>query len=652
MLKINNKFLYIIFFIYIFLFLIAARFFLSGFLFNSSGTFNVFSIAYYGLFVLLLFLFISLNFKSGEWKNKPSFILFAIVFAYSLFWIKQGLDLTDEGFTISKSYFMLNGLWKENVDFIGGTTLLNGLWLMLAGSPFILWERIGYSLIIAFIALLSYKILSFYFNDILSALSVFASITFVRMNIQSVNYNVVPGFLVLVSVFLLFKALRENELSLKRKSVFIFISGFIIGYSIFARFTYLSYMFLIFLFFGLYFLFIKEKKAISYYLINLAGILTGIIFWLVILKFTNSLNAYINNIKYMFFDVLVTGKNLAGHAVSTETHSFAALIGDYIKNFKEIIFYYIVFMIVPFSAVSLKKRIKSDNINQLLNWIIYLSIISVYIFLFRKYFDKRIFLSVMLMNLTFILFSKVDLKKYFFIIFWALALPLFNALGSDVFFDNFFTSGGIIFLLSISFIGIYKAEIKIKKEIISLKKLALFLICFVVLSGGWRQMKFVYRDILIFDKANTLFESRNLAGIRTSSERKEAIEGLEKYFNGIKDFKNRKILIINSQPMLYSILEHKYFFQTPWAPWTFLEDASYLAFKLEEHTKNGDFPDYIIFPMKDSRQDLWPMTEKKCRASDLESYELFKKFISENSYDLVFTNIGYEVYKRKSNLGK
>ena len=286
-----------------------------------------------------------MNLKNNNWKNYLGFLLFGLVFVYSLFWIKQGLDLTDEGFTISKSYFMFNGLLKENIDYIGGTSFLSGLWLKLVGSPFIIWERIGYCLIISMIALTSYKILSNYFDKILTALSIFATAIFVRMNIQTINYNVLPGLIILLSIFFVYKALEEKEsVEIKKKYFYLILSGFLLGFSIFTRFTLITYLFLNFLFFFIYYYLKKDKKIIKDYLANLSGIFLSIVIIFIMLLMLQIIFRAILTIFQICTLMYLQSNSTNAINASTTTHSIFTLLPDYLNPLSQIIFYYIIFI--------------------------------------------------------------------------------------------------------------------------------------------------------------------------------------------------------------------------------------------------------------------------------------------------------------------
>ena len=113
------------------------------------------------------------------------------------------------------------------------------------------------------------------------------------------------------------------------------------------------------------------------------------------------------------------------------------------------------------------------------------------------------------------------------------------------------------------------------------------------------------------DKKNVLCENKNLAGISTSIYKKGAVESLIDYFSTVKDFQNKQLLIANHHSLLYALLNHKYFFQTTWAPSTFTEDSNYLSNKINLLINNNNLPDYIVFTPFNSRDDFWPMNKYK-----------------------------------------
>ncbi len=643
----ENFLIYLILSAFIAIYLIFVNLFNNNILINSSADFSLFSIIYYFIFIVSFFAFIMIRIRRKNWKEYSGFLLFTLIFAYSLIWIRQGLDLTDDGLSLSKSWFMLHGLWKENIDFIWGTTIIGSLWFRLVSFPFIIWERIGYCLIISFMGLFSYKILRSYFDDVLTFIAVLTAAIFVKMNVQSFHYSIVPGLLILASIYFLHASMKN----VNRKNICLIMSGIILGFSVYARFTYIVFLIMPLVYFSLVLAIDKDKKKFfNSVLFNYIGIIAGIIIGLTILFFTGSLALYLNNIDYMFFKVFISGTNQLGNPISSETHSFSNLLSKYLNNYFKIFLYLSYFLIFTLIIIALKLKSGKKNIQRTLSAILYLFLFVSIGLLFRRITDKQIFRAVVALlfyNIILISFSKVDYKKYFFLIFWAVICFFFTSLGSDVFIKVIFSTGGIILLLSASFIIMIRCDFMINDTRFELKGIALTIMISFIIFGIFYQSRFVYRDVNMFSKNNTGFDYKELVLIKTSMERKKAIGGLIDYLSGVNDFRNKRLLVVNSQPLLYTALNHPYYISTPWSPWFFLEDPDFIIYKMEQLKNSGNLPDYLIFPPYNSRIPTWPMNGSKSKESDQKAYKWFENLVNSDIYEKVYENAGYDVYKKR-----
>ena len=157
--------------------------------------------AYWILFLVLsVYIILKKNYKLFE-KISP-YLLFTSLFFYFLIWIPQGLDITDDGYTLTKSWFTLHGGWKENLDMRWMSSVINGLWLSIYGRPSLFWARIGYAIIVSAISVLTFLILEKYFSKTKTFITVFLITVFYNINTNlSVNYNILPVFFILLSVY-------------------------------------------------------------------------------------------------------------------------------------------------------------------------------------------------------------------------------------------------------------------------------------------------------------------------------------------------------------------------------------------------------------------------------------------------------------------
>lgn len=636
----------IIIFIFI-LYLISLHLFRNNLFFKNNYDFYNFTKNYYFFIAFLFIIFTSSVVIKNKFYYYDDFILFGLIFLYSCFWINKGVDLTDEGFIITKAWFIFDGLMKENADFMWLTTLLGGLWLRIAGFASILWERIGYSLIISLFGLVSYKILKKEFPGIFTFFAVVTSSVIIRLNIQTVNYNNLPTLFIIFGTYFLYK----SEHSTKKAPFFIVTSGLLFGISFFCRFTNLVFLFLPILFFSVKIVFDKNflnniGKILFFYL----GTLAAIIFAFFILFTTKSLNSYLKNIYYMFFQVLITGKAITGNELSVETHSLKFLL---IKIYLNHTITSLRFLLYPFLLTFIIHlivgRIKNIKLKKMFLFFFSLIIGIIFYYFIFKYNKKQssIFtISLIVINFLLLLLTDINFKKNFFIIFWGIFIAFFSFLGSDLGFKTMFSSGGIIILLPASFLLIYNSNVKLINTNFNFKYYSIFVLVSLLIAFIVIQNRFIYRDEAR-KNLKVFSEIKELACIYTNETKRKALDEIYHYFKNKNLPKETRLLIINSQPLLYTLLNHKYYFITPWAPWIFLNDLDLIEIKFNEYKEQNLLPEYIIFPFKNSREVGWPLSNTLCKKSDEKAYKFFKDICESNLYELEFSNIGYLVYKIK-----
>ena len=155
---------------------------------------------------ILIIVFLYFIYRKDFSKIYNSKVLFVSIFLFFTYWIPQGFDITDEGYILSKSWFLLHGLWTENLDMTWGSSLINGLWLSVVGSPSIIWVRIGFSILFALIAVVSFNIIKHYFTKKESFISILIFTILIPFgHTQSINYQNLPIFFVLLSFLFLLK---------------------------------------------------------------------------------------------------------------------------------------------------------------------------------------------------------------------------------------------------------------------------------------------------------------------------------------------------------------------------------------------------------------------------------------------------------------
>jgi hypothetical protein len=230
-------------------------------------------IAAYWISAIILIIYLILRRKHLLFRKISAYLLFTSVFFYYLIWIPQGLEITDEGWALTKSWFLLHGSWKDNVDVYWGSTLINGLWLSILNTPCVLWERIGFSLLVAGMGVFVFLILkNIFWSDYLVIILFLLSIIWHR-GTYTMNYSNLPVFFVLGSIYFLLSV--ENTVKIFNY----FMAGIFIIIAIFCKFTFVLILSIpiAFIIFHVYFSKKQEIniKRISIFLIS--GLIIGLI---------------------------------------------------------------------------------------------------------------------------------------------------------------------------------------------------------------------------------------------------------------------------------------------------------------------------------------------------------------------------------------
>lgn len=643
--------LFTIFTVFLLGYVIAARLFFADIFFNSNS-FYYFSLLFYALILFIFLSFTVIVIRKNIFIYYSDFILFMTVFLYSLLWITQGFDLTDEGFVLSKSWFLLNGLWEQNTDFMWGSSLTGGIWLKIIGAPFLLWERIGYCLIIALMGLFIYKILRNYFEAIYSFIGVLLISVFIRLNIPTINYSCLPGLLAIIGVFFFIKSLNSKDNGFYQKFYFIF-SGAIFGFSIFSRFSNIPFLVVPLAFFTLYYWIAKDEKILILRGLGYTylGFLLIIIVCIGVLFFTNSLKAYYNHISYLFLNIFIKKQDSFSQVIGITKHSFGGLMGQYIKDAGTFIKYLAQIFIPGLFLYLVIVNIKNDKIRNVLKIIIFIGFGSIfmYIMLKERYTKGFYFVLIfMFINAIIVLIKGIDFKDNFIIIFWSLFLSVFPALGSDLGIRPMLISGGVGLLFCVLFVLAFKSETILENGKVGLKLFMIIMTIALLASGIYRQYRYAYRD-RSRNSNSVMLNLKVLNGIFSSKARKLAVEGLVNFTKSLNDFSKKDVYAANSQPLVYFLLNHQYSLFTPLAPWTFLDDSNYLKFKIAELKKENRLPEYIIMSYKNGGSNDWPETKKKYGRNRKASFNFVNK-LTKSCYLKIFSNNGYTVFRKSIKL--
>ncbi|NOU16872.1 MAG: hypothetical protein HOO91_04865 [Bacteroidales bacterium] len=586
------------------------------------------NIGYLLWIILFIILASQLHFRKKLQQAYLSLQIFVLVLIYSLYWISQGLDITDEGFTLSKSWFMLHGMWHENMDLIWGSNLINGLWLSIIGAPSVLWARLGFVLVTSGTSCVSFIILKKYFNPIKSFWMVFiVTILITSSAAQTINYNNLPVLLILLSIFFLLK----NEYLKNFKALF--ISGILIGFTIYTRLFFISFIFLPFIIFIWRYYQNNEIKILKKQILYSSfGILIGLIIGLIILIATSSFNIYINTIAKTFY--------LLSNTSEIQGHTQNQLIAIYKENLwftsmNTLIFIFLFFIPAIISKASISKYLKY----------IFFILLGYLLFIYateKGNSQNWIYVTIALSFASIILYL-FNTKNYRHVelILCSYLFMLFSFIGSSSGIQMIFYSGSGILAISLSFLFIEKLSFNLLNNNLNFKPVIYILIGFSILLLYDRKKVDVYRE-RPRNELKTKFETKALWGIYSHPERVNAIDSLIVNFNKLAK-KNQTVLTINANQMFYYLTNFKYYLSDLW-------NVPHKEF--EEKIEKEAPPDYLIFSIKNPRNPNWPIDEEfPVYDFDLVNYTYFKEYAKSN-YILIYSNKMFELYGATKNMHK
>lgn len=572
----------------------------------------------YFLFILLLVFT-----KRHIFTKHAALFFYILVFLYQMTWILQGLDITDEGFNLTKAWFMLHGLWKENLDAIAGSSLFGGMWLSIFSKPYILWARLGAAMLIAAIFLLVFKILTLYFDKLKSFVFVFVACiysTSPTLSCTTVNYNNFPILLALFSIFILFK------LNDKNKKIYSILVGLILVFAVFSRLMFAPFIFIpIF-----YFIFNKKENFLfskSNNFFYLLGLLIGFGLIFTLLITTYSLNDYVSNVKINF------GSSGNSHADKSHTLSYLAnlYLNDFWSIIKKTVLVFVLALFIAFwSNIRIKKILKIG---------IYFCFVYLIFYLiqnqtkFNFHWWKHYIIANIVTNTIIILIAnKLQLKEKMLLIIGFL-LIFFSFIGSNnsVLVAIYSGSSSLMFAGTLLFLD--KSEFIFKKIKFTLKPFVYVSLLSILIFILVNKNNDVYRD-KPRKELNINFNSPQLFAITSSSSRVGCVDSLLQYFKS-NDFGNKTLLSVNSNPMIYFLVNKPYYLSNPW--FVTIEE-------FENRIKENTLPDIVVFATKNPRNRNWPQTTDTCIAFDKPIFDYFKEFVEKDFYKCTYKNSMFEVY--------
>jgi len=151
-------------------------------------------------------------------------------------WIWQGLDVTDEGYNLTRQWLVIHS--PENYEF--GMTwlsdLVGGVWLTLVAKLGVIGARLGWVLVQALTAVVSFAVVQRFFSRPVAFLAIVATAaTLVHRGTLTIDYNNLPAVLLMVWAGCVLFSQDATISPLRRRSVAV-VGGVLLGLAVMARF--------------------------------------------------------------------------------------------------------------------------------------------------------------------------------------------------------------------------------------------------------------------------------------------------------------------------------------------------------------------------------------------------------------------------------
>lgn len=571
-----------------------------------------------------------------------SYTLFTLVFLFHLIWIFQGIDVTDWGnqLTSQTRPFRHNG---DLCNMHGLSNIFGGMWLKIIGSPSIIWAKLGGILLFSLNAILSYKILSVYFDKKRVFFTVFASTLFITMNIPNlIHYFNFPALLLSCLLWVINQLLNETSKSIRFKG-YSFLCGFLTIPIILARFPLVLIVFMPVPIF-LYYLVTKKDytgvtKIVSY---ATSGIIASLFCFALLYRVTGFLSIYIESIKTQMVAAIIGNNNVVvgsdSHGIATQLKVNAGLVyHTFICTFIASIGLYIV---------SLFKDRLGNSIGHLIITIAIVlgSGILLIMWGFYRYTGQFIHLWIgltLLVTVIFLLHDRGNSRNLTLLLLASNFVMIVTPLGSNTGIRK--AIYGMWVILPLTFLLAYELRDKTEnKRLSSMLSLSTSIISLTVLISLFMHFSNNYRDHPNRFQLNTAFEHKSLRYIHSQKERVKVVDEALAQIDNLVD-ENDAVLMVNSIPLFYYLTKTKPFFGPSWLV---QEPLAKIKEMQNSATDHKNYPKLFVYSKVDPRCSGWPNDEvSSLTKKDLPKVEYLKdQYINKLNYNLVWENDAFGVY--------
>ena len=582
--------------------------------------------------------------SSKLYRYLNGYVLFISVFLFSLIWIFQGFDVTDHGWHLSNQMGASSFSDRSTNGFVALFFLsdfVGGMWLRIINTPNILWARLGGLLLSVFNALISYKILSVYFDKKKVFFVVFASTLFLAGSSTLIHYFTFPALLINLGL-LFFNQLLNRPIESISFKVYSFLLGFIVIPIILARFTLIPILFIPLILLLYYLISRKEmvelKKSAPYVI---AGVFISTLLFALFYASIDFLRIYIESIKNQVFT------SATGNAERiVRGHGMFQLLKQYSDEFRYHVISITVMALFGLYIVSLLKGRLSDRMINLIFLILTVVGTMLFLLVYEAGFYSRSlkYLSIgliLIVSVMFFAYDKGESKNLSLLILVAVFAMVISPIGSAAGLMK--SKNGMWVSLPLIFLITYELKDKMdNNRLKAMFSLNTVFISLIILASVFIRFSSVYRDSNNRFKLNTEFKYKYLHNLYSQKKRVEVVDEALMKIDELTQ-KDDVVLMINEIPMFYYLTQTKPFFGESWL---FFYHLEMIKSMYEKAIEKGRYPRLFVYSKTNTSRSDWP-TDEIADESELPVFDYFVgKYVNELHYNLIWENSAFAVYSR------
>lgn len=577
--------------------------------------------------------------------KKQCYICILIIIALQLLLTFQGFDVCDEGFSLTFYQQIFNSPNSVEYNFsywLSG--IVGGLWYKLFEGGGILWFRFLAVLVNTSTFMLSYKLLANYMRsrDALIGLSM---VLFVNNYGHIVFYhNHLSALLAVLSICFLYYGLT------KQKSLFVVLSGMVIGVNVFTRIPNITLLILVVAIpVFIYWKSIKLVKSVRLISFFSSGFLLGLLLVFGLMFFLGHLSI----MEKSLLSIIDLGKN------EGSTHNIFYLLHSYVSNYKKIFLLFCAFVVTSIGFLYKKSVFKTNKFLYVFKGFLCFFIFTI---LFQKGGIYIVYALGYAGVLSFLAFNSSN--NYFKLLSLLGFLMMFILpLGSS---GGVYDSGYMWIWLSVPiFIHLLSSfndlQISLKYNgiitSISTSKKAIKSLMLVVFFSYFSAKAYSISQEAYFDKGSRFYKTYKInsplaRGVYTTEKRAEVIN---EFLPVLERFvaKDDYLFVYDNMPMLHFITQTRPYMYNPWV-WVY--DATSFKNKLLKAEKEipvlpiivqqrfntlGEFSNPITGYLRESGADSYLFNRQ--RIAEMNS------FIKRNNYKVVWSNSYFNIYSVAKN---